>query len=568
MFRLVTIAGLCFLLLNCKAFNKDIKAPAYATKQQNTQEQKRDSSISTRPQLVVGVVVDQMRYDYLNRFWDKFSDGGFKRLIGKGFLMKNCHYNYVPTYTGPGHASIYTGTTPKNHGIISNNWFDKFNEESIYCVDDREVRAVGTQNEAGQRSPHRMITSTLGDQNRLFTQFKGKTIGVALKDRSAILPSGHTANAAYWFHGEDEGRFISSSYYLDTMPQWVKDFNNSGKAASYLKTWTPLMPLSSYTESGQDDNNFEYGFKTKSTPTFPYDLKKISETDKGYDILKSVPYGNNLTVDFALSAIEGEDLGQDTTTDVLTVSFSSPDYIGHNFGPNSKEIEDNYIRLDRQMARMIDSLDQKVGKGNYTLFLTADHGAVNVPAFLKSKKFAAGYFDYDKLEEQLNNYIGKTYGTTEIIKNISNNQIFLDHDALDERNLSGDKIQRQLQAFLLRYPKIQEVYTRQAMLNAQFDKGIAHRVQKGFNQKRSGDLMIVLRPAHLSGSRRKGTTHGTAFNYDTHIPLIFYGKGIEQGASAKATKITDIVPTMASLIGIPFPNAATGDVLTEVIEKD
>jgi len=438
----------------------------------------------------------------------------------------------------------------------------------VYCVDDETVRSLGTNDKAGQRSPARMLSTTLGDENKLFTEFEGKSISIALKDRSAILPGGHTADAAYWFHGDDQGRFISSSYYMETMPDWAQEFNESGKADSYLKMWKPAMPLSSYTESGPDNNNFEYGFGVKSTPTFAYDLKKISETETGYDILKSVPFGNNLTIDFALAALNAEKLGQDQTTDMLTVSFSSPDYIGHNFGPNSKEIEDNYIRLDGQIARLTDSLNSKVGKGNYTLFFTGDHGAVNVPSFLKTKNIPAGYFDYDKLDDDLKNYLGKNFGTTELLQNVSNHQIFLNHAAIANRNLSADKIERRLQNFLLSYPKIHEVYTRESMLNGQFEDGTASRVQNGFSQKRSGDIMIVLQPSHIGGNRRKGTTHGSPFNYDTHVPLIFYGKGINRGSSAAETNITDIVPTMASLLGLSFPNAATGKVLTEVIEEN
>ncbi|MDD3356889.1 MAG: alkaline phosphatase family protein, partial [Dysgonamonadaceae bacterium] len=343
------------------------------------------SGFSQTPQkekakLVVGIVVDQMRNDYIDRFWDRYSEDGFKRLVNEGYRFKNGHFNYVPTYTGPGHASIFSGTSPMNHGIIGNNWFDKTTGESVYCAGDPEIESVGTTDEAGKMSPHRMIVTSIADENRLATQMRGKTIGIALKDRGAILPAGHTANAAYWFHGKDEGRWISSSFYMNALPNWVVTFNNSGKAASYFKTWDTLYPIETYVESGSDQNNFEGGFKGKESATFPYDLQKLKADNGNFELLKAVAYGNDLTTDFAMAAINGEKLGQGTDTDFLTLSYSSTDYVGHNFGVNSKEIQDTYLRLDKNIADFLRFLDEKVGKDQYIVFLTADHAGVEVPA--------------------------------------------------------------------------------------------------------------------------------------------------------------------------------------------
>ena len=363
---------------------------------------------SSRPKLVVGIVVDQMRYDYLTRFESKFGEGGFMRMINEGFNCKNNHFNYVPTYTGPGHTSVYTGTTPKYHGIISNNWYDKEIKESVYCAQDDSVESVGTESSAGKMSPHRMLTTSVADENRLFTQMRGKTIGVAIKDRGAILPAGHTANAAYWFHGKDEGVWITSTFYRKDLPQWVKDFNDSDTVESYLKVWDTYQPIETYIESGSDLNDFERGFNGKETATFPYDLAALKDENGGFDVLKATAYGNSLTVDFALAALEGEALGRDNDTDVLTVSFSSTDYVGHNFGVNSKEVEDTYIRLDRDLERFFKYLDENVGEGEYTVFLTADHGAVDVPAYLESVKIPAGYLDYNDRKERFQKFLGHT----------------------------------------------------------------------------------------------------------------------------------------------------------------
>lgn len=520
---------------------------------------------NTKPKLVVGIVVDQMRYDYLTRFESKFGDGGFKRMMREGFNCKNNHFNYVPTYTGPGHASVYTGTTPKYHGIISNNWYDKETKETVYCASDDSVEPVGTENRAGKMSPQRMLTTSFADENRLFTQMRGKSIGIAIKDRGAILPAGHTANAAYWFHGKDEGVWVTSTFYRSDLPQWVKDFNTSDTVESYLKVWDTYQPIETYIESGNDLNNFEGGFKGKETATFPYDLSALKTENGGFDILKATAYGNSLTVDFALAAIEGESLGQDDETDVLAVSFSSTDYVGHNFGVNSKEIEDTYIRLDRDLERLFNYLDTTVGKGEYTVFLTADHGAVNVPAYLQSVKIPAGYLDYNDRKERFTKFLESNYGTKEIVENVSNNQMFFNKAKLKELNLNIHEVEQALVDEQISYPNIAKVYTATTMNSTNFTTGVEVLLQNGFNQKRSGDVIIVDDIAHIAYSRT-GSTHGSGLNYDTHVPLLFFGAGIQQGETLKKTVIPDIAPTISALLGISFPNGATGQPLGFVLD--
>ncbi len=520
---------------------------------------------SSRPKLVVGIVVDQMRYDYLTRFESKFGEGGFMRMINEGFNCKNNHFNYVPTYTGPGHTSVYTGTTPKYHGIISNNWYDKEIKESVYCAQDDSVESVGTESSAGKMSPHRMLTTSVADENRLFTQMRGKTIGIAIKDRGAILPAGHTANAAYWFHGKDEGVWITSTFYRKDLPQWVKDFNDSDIVESYLKVWDTYQPIETYIESGSDLNDFERGFNGKETATFPYDLAALKDENGGFDVLKATAYGNSLTVDFALAALEGEALGKDNDTDVLTVSFSSTDYVGHNFGVNSKEVEDTYIRLDRDLERFFKYLDENVGEGEYTVFLTADHGAVDVPAYLESVKIPAGYLDYNDRKERFQKFLIEKYGTADIVENVSNNQLFFNKAKLKELGLDIHEVEQALVDEQISYPNIAKVYTATTMNSTDFTTGIEALLQNGFNQKRSGDVIIVDDIAHIAYSKT-GSTHGSGLNYDTHVPLLFFGKGIKQGQTYNKTVIPDIAPTISALLGISFPNGATGQPLGFVID--
>ncbi len=539
---------------------------AQSTERQSQSAQ--DVQIATQPKLVVGIVVDQMRYDYLTRFWDRYGDDGFKRLIAEGFLCKNAHYNYVPTYTAPGHSSVYTGTSPRFHGIISNTWYQKSNKDYVYCVADSTEHGVGTDQKVGESSPHRLLVTTLPDQNRLATQFRGKTISVALKDRAAILPAGHTANAAYWFAGHDEGEFISSTYYMKNLPQWVKDFNASGKAESYMKTWSTLYPIDTYTESGPDLNDYEGGFDGKETATFPYELAKLSKENGGYSILKGVPYGDDLTVDFAIAAIDGEELGQDAITDFLTVSFSATDYVGHNFGVNSKEVEDTYLRLDKTIARLLKALDKKVGRGNYTLFLTSDHAGAHVAAYLSDKKIPAGLFDEDVLEDKLDSYLDEKYGSTNLIASVSNHQIFFNYAEVDEHKISRRELTRQIRYFLLTYPDIAQVYTREALSDNAYGSSspIGKRVKNGFNPRRSGDVVFVLQPGRVPDYADTGSTHGSTYNYDTHVPIIFYGKGINHGQTIRHVRIIDLAPTISALLGINAPNAATGTPIPEVIK--
>lgn len=548
-----------FVLVSCTAQ----KVPATTTSSTSNLE---IINHLNKPTLVVGIVVDQMRYDYLTRFENKYGQGGFMRLINEGYNCKNNHFNYIPTYTGPGHASVYTGTTPKYHGIISNNWFEKESKESIYCVTDTNYNPVGTDDNYSKVSPKNMQVSTVTDELRMVTQMRGKVIGIALKDRAAVLPAGHSANAAYWFQGRKEGNFVTSTFYMNELPTWVSDFNNSNIAESYLKIWDTYYDINTYSESGSDLNSYEGGFKGKETATFPYDLAKLKDDNKGFDILKATPYGNSLTADFAIAAINGEGLGQDDDTDFLAVSFSSTDYVGHNFGVNSKEIEDTYIRLDKDLERLFNTLDEKVGKGNYTVFLTADHGAVDVPQYmLDYHHIPGGYFETGDFVTELKNFVTQTYDSVALISNISNNQVFLNHDLIDSMNLDLNTIQENIVNHIVSYKDMYKAYSAATMNNSYFESGLEALLQKGYNQKRSGDVLYVLAPSVIDYSKT-GSTHGSGFNYDTHVPLLFYGKGIKHGGTNERTEITDLAPTISALLKMSFPNAAIGNPLEFVLE--
>ena len=519
-----------------------------------------------KSKLVIGIVIDQMRYDYLTRFYDRYGEAGFKRLLKKGFSLENAHYNYIPTYTAVGHTSIYTGTTPENHGIISNNWYDKYLKKSIYCVDDSNYNTIGNNSEVGKKSPFRLQTTTVTDQLHLAQNMRGKNIGIAIKDRSAILPVGHTANAAYWFDGGSRGQWISSSFYLNNLPKWVMEFNNSGKAENYLKTkWKTLYDIKSYTNSIVDNNDFERKFNGEATSSFPHNIPELRDGNGNFDILKSIPNGNTFTFDFAKSAIINESLGKNNNTDFLALSLSSTDYVGHQFGPASVEIEDTYLRLDKDLASFLSFLDKNVGKNNYTVFLTADHAVLDVPSYLQSLKIPAHYLDTKKLKDYISSITKKYFNSTELVENISNYQIFLNETKIDSLGLNKNEISDKLVEKIINFKEIYKVVTAKTLQTTKFSDGIMSSLQNGYNQKFSGDVLMIPFPG-TSTWGKKGTSHGSGYSYDTHIPIIFYGNGIKKGVSKKRYDIIDIAPTIANLLKIEAPNSSTGKIIGEALK--
>ncbi|WP_224488995.1 alkaline phosphatase PafA [Robertkochia flava] len=516
-----------------------------------------------RPKLVVGIVVDQMRYEYLTRYWDRYGEGGFKRLVKQGFNFKNHHFNYIPTATGPGHTSVYTGSTPSEHGIIGNEWFDVFTDTEVYCVADPAVASVGTESDAGKMSPHRLRRSTMTDELRIFNNFKGITVAVALKDRGAVLPAGYTGTA-YWFHGKDEGRWVSSTYYMNELPRWVEKFNKSKTASSYRQKWKLLYDKDTYVNSNPDDTPYEQKFKGEKAPVFPHDLPGLWEENGGFDMIKSTPFGNNITTDFALAALEGEGLGEDDVTDFLAISYSSTDYVGHRYGVKAMETEDTYLRLDRDLERLLKSLDEKVGKGEYLVFLTADHGASYNPRYLEDHKMSGGFYKTSEMINGLNDFAQRRFGNAGILRYSGYGQVYLNHSVLDSMELDKEKVRRILADHLLTYDQVEKVFTVDMLRSGDLKTGIAELVQNGYNAKLSGDIFVVFSPGLLStGYVKGGTSHGTAYVYDTHVPFLLYGKGIRQGYTSDKTVIPDIAPTISSLLGIPFPNGVKGAVRSE-----
>ncbi len=549
----------CILLLGCGSFS--------ASAQKKSKEKARQLQVETtaNPKLIVGVIVDQMRFDYLTRFANHYGEGGFRRLIREGFNCRNNHFSYAETSTAPGHASIYTGSTPSVHGIIGNNWYDKASQQMVYCVEDSSYSSLGTTTDAGQKSPHRLNSPTITDMLRTHFQMRSKVISISIKDRSAVLPGGFTANAAYWFQGLSEGKWISSTYYMDNLPKWVSDFNSSGKAASYKKTWNTLKEINQYLESGPDSNKYEEAFNGETGAVFPHKLEEIWEANSRFELLKSTPYGNSLTTDFAMAAITNERLGKDQYTDFLAISYSSTDIVGHRFGVNSKEIQDTYLRLDMELERLLEKLDSEVGEGQYTLYLTADHGAMHVPGYLQELKIPAGLVGIAEYNERFEQFLQYNYGTTDIIQHRSEKHLFFNYKVIANLGLQVKKVQEDIRREILTYSPIDRVYTADQLLNSSYDEGISYLIQNTFHPKRSGDILLVYKPGNTAYDTT-GSSHGSPYKYDTHVPLIFYGTGIKKGSTAKRTDITDIAPTLSSLLGMAFPYGGQGEPIEAVLK--
>ncbi len=526
-----------------------------------------------KPKLIVGIVVDQMRYDFLYRYQSKYVAGGFKRLLSEGFSCENTHYNFAPTYTGPGHAAIYSGATPSVSGIIANDWWDPEWRKHRYVTADERYKTVGSPTvKVGQHSPSVLLSTTITDELRLSNNFQSKVVGVCLKDRGSILPAGHIPNAAYWFD-DTTGNWVTSTYYPDSvgLPKWAQDFNARRLADTLLsKNWDKLLS-GPYHESFSDWDKYSGGEYVKyfAGEKMPYKLPDLKKTG-GYGLLRFTPFGSTFTLDFAMEAMNKMQLGADESPDFLCVSFSGPDYCGHQFGIHGEETEDTYLRLDRDMARFLEFLDKKFGKNNVLVFLTADHGSAETPAHLKDLRIPAGVFSESKLEEELEKNIAAALGTTgNFIHEVGNQQIWLNWDAMLDLDVEPNDVASVIIEYLRRQPGVYDAFTREELEVLPAEYPFASELRRGIHPRRSGDILFQLDPAWHADDKtfsKGGTTHGSPYAYDTHVPLVWYGWKIKPGETFAPVSITDIAPTLAAMLRIMEPNGNQGKVIQEVME--
>jgi predicted AlkP superfamily pyrophosphatase or phosphodiesterase len=531
-----------------------------------TQAQKNAPS---KPKIVIGIVVDQMRYDFLYRYQSHYGTGGFNRLLDGGLSCENTHFNYTPTYTGPGHAAIYTGTTPSLNGIIGNDWWDPELGVKRYCTTDKSCGVVGgtakTDPKVGQQSPVALLSSTITDELRLSNNFRSKVASVCLKDRGSILPAGHIPNACYWFD-DGSGNWITSTYYPDSLglPQWVRDNNARRWPDTFLnRTWEMGHPP---TESFA---NWNFVGSYGSIPIgFPHDFA-AARAKGGYGILRYTPYGNTLVTNFAMRTIEGMELGTDEWPDFLCISYSATDYCAHQFGIHAAETEDMYVRMDRELARFFEYLDRKFGKDNVLVFLTADHGGAETPAHLNQLRIPAGVFPENPLEDLLEKSLTQKFGVTgDLIQAVENQQIWLNWKALSELKLNPDAVTKVIKDQLRGQPGIYDVLTLAELNLLPAEYPFVSELRRGIHPRRSGDILYLLDPAWHADDKyfgKGGTTHGSPYPYDTHVPLLWYGGQIQAGKSYKPVSITDIAPTLAAILRIMEPNSTTGKIIEDVM---
>lgn len=528
--------------------------------------QKSKTQQLDRPKLVVGLVVDQMRWDYLFRYYEKFGNDGFRRLLSQGYSLNNVLIPYVPTVTAIGHTSIYTGAVPSIHGIAGNDWYDRKTGKNVYCTSDISVQPVGTENkDSGQHSPKNLWSSTITDQLRLATNFQGKVVGVSLKDRASILPAGHNPTAAFWFD-DSTGNFITSSYYMNELPKWVKDYNGDKMPEKLVANgWNTLLPIAEYTESSADDVPWENLLGSAQKSVFPYN-NLAADYVKKKGIIRTTPFGNTLTLDFAEHALANYQLGADDITDFLAVNLASTDYSGHAFGPNSVEVEDVYLRLDKDLADFFQYLDKKVGQGNYLVFLSADHGGAHSVGFLQANKMMTGYFD-EGLKKDLADQLQQKFGSDKLVASVMNYQIYLNDAEIQSKGLQKDAVKQFILDILNQNERILYAVDLQKAAQSSIPEPIKTRIINGYNWQRSGDIQVISHDSMLPSYAKKGTTHSVWNSYDAHIPLIFMGWKIKHGESSQPHFMTDIAPTIAQLLKIENPSGNVGTPINEVIEK-
>ncbi|MEJ2879715.1 alkaline phosphatase PafA [Pedobacter sp. GR22-6] len=545
-----------FALLSSSSFAQQKLAKASAGKDNSTELK--------RPKLVVGMVVDQMRWDFLYRYYSRYSKGGFKRLVNEGFSAENTFISYTPTYTACGHASIYTGSVPAINGIIGNDWYDPQLKRNIYCAEDTTVKTVGSDTRAGLMSPKNMLSTTITDELRLATNFKSKVIGISLKDRGSILPAGHTANAAYWFDGQT-GDWISSTYYMQQLPAWLQDYNKKKMVNTYLeKNWNTLYPIETYTQSTEDDKSYEGKSRGEQAPVFPHPFKLYA--GKNYDMIKSMPYGNTMTLELAKLAINSEKLGESGTTDFLAVSCSATDYVGHQYGPNSIEAEDTYLRLDHDMEEFFNFLDNKYGKGNYLFFISADHGAAHAPGMAAEKRIPGGTYSDGEVLKTLNKLFEAKFNIKKTIVTSTNSQIVFDHEAIEAAKADYNEIKRLTIAEFRKQAEVADAIDLSRVAESTLVPSLKMALINGYNARRSGDIYVLLRPGYIAGSKT-GTTHGSGYPYDYHIPCVFMGWNVKAGKTNKTHYMTDIAATVAAMLHIQMPSGCVGEPITELTHQ-
>ena len=519
-----------------------------------------------KPKLIVGITISGMKYDYLSVYWDKFGEDGFRRMASTGANCKNARYNYLITEPSVGYASIATGSSPSEHGIVSDYWYERFTNQIVYSLDDPDHQTIGGAYGSGDYSPVSLHSRTLSDELRVKSRFHSRSVGISMDPQAAVLMAGHTASAAYWL---DPGRadWITSSYYMDSLPDWVNQFNQKNYPDIYLeRNWQTLQPISEYQESLLDNNEYETGFNGQIT--FPYDLAKFSETGgdaRDYTILRYTPWGNTFTKDMAIAAIVEEELGKGEATDMIHIGFNATRYLSEMFTSWSVEMQDTYLRLDRDIAHLLEFLDDELGLENVLIYLTAENALADDPRYLTEHRIPSGYFNYRTSISLLKSYLNAVFGRGEWVSFYYAHQIYLNHQLIEDSNLQLEEVQDVVARFMVQMEGVSNAVQSYVLQRNHFTDGVLQRIQNSYYQKRSGDVILYLTPGWVEHSNIAGGTMAE-LRSGPHVPLIFHGWKTNRVSIPRKVSPADIATSIASFLEISMPDNVTGQVIPELVD--
>lgn len=520
-----------------------------------------------KPRLVIGIIVEQLRYDQLERMRDILPDNGIKRMVNEGTYFRNASYDYLLTQAAPGYATISSGTSPAMHGITSDTWFHPFTDQMIFCVQDPNSSPVGGSFETGLFSPANLLSSTFADELQMSSCGASKVYGIGIKEMGAILTAGHAADGSFWYD-DRTGTWMSSTYYTKELPSWLKDLNALMMPLQYLnQTWSPLIDPSLYPGCQIDSSAQERGFNNQTW--FPYDLKALSSdgrlvnSKRDYSLLRETPFADDFTTELALRLIENEQLGQDEDIDYLAITYSSSDYIGHRFGPSSVEASDALVRLDKNVSLLLDRIDKSLGKKNVLVYFISTHGVSEIPAVLEKSRIPSGYFRVNQSLQLLRSYLNAVYGQGDWVKGFFDNQIFLNRALIEDANIDLEDIQKKVARFMVQFSGIATAVPSTAFEMSDFSGGLLLKMNNSYRPQRSGDIMITLNPGWVEKNDNV-TGHNSPYEYDSHVPLIWYGWTASRASVTRSVNIRDIAVTLSVLCKVPLPNAANGDPLHEL----
>jgi len=520
-----------------------------------------------KPRLIVGIVVEQLRFDQLERIRDNLAENGIRRLLNEGTTYRNATFGYLLTQAAPGYATINTGAEPSAHGIPSDSWYEPLKSDLLYCTRDIQVKPAGGSFESGQHSPVNLLSTTFSDEIRLASNNKSKAFGIGFKEFSAIFGAGHAGNGAYWFD-EKTASWMSSSYYMEQLPGWVNDFNALRFSDKYIAlTWSRLKDSSFYSMALTNSLPPEAGFN--SITNFPYDLGKMSlssgkQKERDYTLLKETPFSNSLTTDFAIRLMEQEELGVDEETDFLSIAYSATDYIGHRFGPSSDEAFDALYRLDKEIEQLLSWLNEKVGKKNVLIYFTSTHGVGEVPSILRNSRIPGGYFDQNQAIMLLRSYLNAVYGDGAWVRGYYERQIFLNRTLIEDAKIPLEEIQNRVSRFMVQFSGVASAFPFHAFEANSFQNGNLRKITNNYSPLRSGDVILILQPGWVD----KGdyiTNHNSPYDYDSHVPLIWYGWSVNRAVVTRKVNLADIAATLSTIVRVPLPNACSGEPLSEIL---